>query len=155
MYHKSEGPAFCYVNSYKIFISLNNWCTILWQSFEPTVAEWHFLWSRRSTTKPPRLDTHVHCRFFFKVHGTNESSSDDSKLCPDCGAIFQSASSYNLHRYLKWNAIPGNYKGLKCLKLDLFQISARKDVFELNVFLRKRNNYYFLNFPIFFQSIKQ
>ena len=57
MYHKPEGPAFCYVNSYKIFISLNDWYTILWRSFEPTLAEWHFLWSRRSTTNPPRLDT--------------------------------------------------------------------------------------------------
>ena len=56
MYHKPEGPAFCYVSSYNIFLSLNNWSTILWWSFKPTVAEWHFLWSRRSTTKPPRLD---------------------------------------------------------------------------------------------------
>ena len=32
------------------------WYTLLWRSFEPTVAEWHVLWRRRSTTKPPRLD---------------------------------------------------------------------------------------------------
>ena len=29
MYHKTEGPALCYANSYKIFLSLNAWYTIL------------------------------------------------------------------------------------------------------------------------------
>ena len=56
LHHKPEDPVFCYVNSYKIFLSLNDWYTILWRSFISTVVEWHFFWSRRSTTKPIRLD---------------------------------------------------------------------------------------------------
>ena len=73
MYHKPEGLAFCYVNCYKIFLSLNNWYTILWRSFEPTVAECHFLWSRCSTTKPPRLDD-IKC--LEKIYNTKRRSQN-------------------------------------------------------------------------------
>ena len=38
-----------------VFPLLNDWYTYL-DGIQSTVAEWHFLWSRRFTTKPPHLD---------------------------------------------------------------------------------------------------
>ena len=54
---------------YTILLSLNDWYTILWRSFKPTVVEWYFLWSRRSTTKPPGLDLKkLKIKFVFVLH---------------------------------------------------------------------------------------
>ena len=66
-----RDPAFYKMNCYIEFPLLNVKYTIL-DGIQSTVAEWHFLWSRRSTTKPPRMDTMLYNLFLTRsiMYGT-------------------------------------------------------------------------------------
>jgi hypothetical protein len=45
-----------------------------------------------------KFDRNVVPSISRQVHSSADGSSDDSKLCSDCGAIFPSAAAFNAHR---------------------------------------------------------